>query len=117
MFDYFAEQQPDYKALNTEEAKTKYKEALFDEFMGVLFLINSDQWKYGSMVQELTGAYARGHDEYPTTLKGAVDMLDTHRFDPGFRQDRQKNSNGESVDQNALDTSCLHLSPPPQPRA
>jgi hypothetical protein len=47
MFDYFAEQQPDYKALNTEEAQTKYKETLFDEFMGVLILINSDQRKYG----------------------------------------------------------------------
>jgi hypothetical protein len=42
MFDHFAEQLPDYKRLTTAIDKENNKKALFDEFMGVLFLISSD---------------------------------------------------------------------------
>jgi hypothetical protein len=96
MFDHYAEQQPEYKKLADDDEQSEFKEKLFDEFMGVLFLLNGDQRKYRSMCHELTGAYARGRDEYPTSLKSAVDMLDTHRFDPGFNKDRKKNSNKDS---------------------
>jgi hypothetical protein len=96
MFDHFAEQQPDYKRLTTALDKENYKKALFDEFMGVLFLINSDQRKYGSLCRELTGAFACGRDEYPTTLRSAIDMLDTYRFDSDFKKDRHESANGDS---------------------
>jgi hypothetical protein len=94
MFDYFAEQQPDYKGLSAVDAKA-YKENLLDEVMGMLFLLNSDQKKYGSITQELTGALARGCDEYPISLKGCIDMLDTHRFDAAFK-DHRKKANADS---------------------
>ncbi len=100
MFDYFAEQQPEYTKLTTDQAKKDYKDSLFDEVMGVLFLLNSDQKKYGSICQELTGAFARGRDEYPASLKGAIDMLDTHRFDPAYKDHRKKAQADKKKDKN-----------------
>jgi hypothetical protein len=72
MFDHFAKQQSDYKELTgwggwRQELQKAYQDTLFDDefMMGVLFLINSDQRKYGSMVKELTRAYASGRNETP----------------------------------------------------
>jgi hypothetical protein len=110
MLDHFAEQQPDYKRLTTAIEKEDYKKALFDEFMGVLFLINSDQRKYGSLCRELTGAFAHGCDEYPTTLRSAIDnMLDTHRFDPDFKKDRHESSDGDSKKDNRTATPQIQV--------
>jgi hypothetical protein len=59
------------------------------------------------MTQELTGAFARGRDEYPTLLNGVIDMLDTHRFDPGFNKERhQKSSNDSRKDQSGKSQLC-----------
>jgi hypothetical protein len=58
----------------------------------------------------LTGAFARGRDEYPTTLRSAIDMLDTHRFDPDFKKDCHESFNGDTKKDksgNTTDTSFV----------
>ncbi len=68
IFDYFVEQQAEYRSVKDDVAKQKLKNAMFDEFTGILFLLNRDQRKYGSIATELAGAYTRGRDEYPKNL-------------------------------------------------
>ena len=100
MFNYFIEQQPGYDGLSDNE-KEDLKNSTFDEGMGVLFLHHSDKKKYGSISQDLAAAYARNRDEYPTTLTNAIDMLDTHRFDPAYKEHRKSNSGEGRNDRNS----------------
>jgi hypothetical protein len=46
--------------------------------MGLLFLLNADWQKYGSIKNKLAASHARGRDEYPKSLKSAIYYLDTH---------------------------------------
>jgi hypothetical protein len=44
-------------------------------FEGTLFLMKSNQVKYGRLVQELANDYNKGRDSYPETLTGAYEMM------------------------------------------
>jgi hypothetical protein len=46
-----------------------------DQFLTVMFLVNSDHAHYGSLVQDIENEYTRGSDTYPTTLSAAYDYL------------------------------------------
>jgi len=84
--DYFVEQQPEYKSLNNANEKAKMKEDQFDEWIGLLFMLNADWRKYGSIKNELAASYTRGRDEYPKSLKSAIDYLDTHVTDSAYKE-------------------------------
>jgi hypothetical protein len=89
IFDYFVEQQAEYRSAKDDVAKQKLKNAMFDEFTGILFLLNSDQRKYGSIATELAEAYTRGRDEYPENLTNAHDILETHVLDQAYHRKKQ----------------------------
>ena len=61
--DYFVEQQSEYKALQDLNAKANMKVEAFDEWMGLLFLLNADWRKYGSIKNELAASYTQGRDD------------------------------------------------------
>jgi hypothetical protein len=46
-----------------------------DEYLGILFLANSDKNRYSDMVQDIQNDHTRGNDTYPTTLTEAYDYL------------------------------------------
>ena len=58
--------------------------------MGLLFLLNADWRKYGSIKNELAASYTRGRDEYPDSLKNAIDYLDTHVTDTAYKEYKKK---------------------------
>jgi hypothetical protein len=84
LFDSFVEQQPGYSDLDDDEKLVK-KNQFVDQWYGYIFLKQADWRKYGTILTELSAAYARGRDEYPIDLKTAIDYLDTHKVDPAYK--------------------------------
>jgi hypothetical protein len=52
-----------------------------DQFLAVMFLVNSDRARYGSLVWDIKNEYTRGSDTYPGTLSAAYDYLVNYRSD------------------------------------
>lgn len=92
LFDFFCEQQSGWEALTELQQKAE-KDNMLDEVLGILFILNSDQHKYGSIKTDLGAAFTRGRDEYPFLLTKAIDMLDTHTLDNTFKEHKKKSNN------------------------
>lgn len=56
--------------VTTEEIKEEK-----ERFKAICFLARADETQYGSLMDDLKQSVIRGHDEYPTTLAGAYDLL------------------------------------------
>jgi hypothetical protein len=65
-----------------------------DQFLAVMFLVNSNRARYGSLVRDIENEYTRGSDTYPTTLSAAYDYLMNYRVD--------KTSNTHDPDESGL---------------
>ena len=61
------------------QAHTKAK----DEFLAVLFLVNSDQKQYSGLLCDLENGYIWGSDTYPMTLSVAYDYIINYKPDKG----------------------------------
>jgi len=77
MWDGLAELLPGYAALGATE-KVKFKADCWNQFEAILLLYRANHKIFTSLSDELHGAYTRGRDEFPVTIKAAHDMLDTH---------------------------------------
>ena len=65
-----------------DEDKVEELNKLADEqFSSFVYLVNSDQSKYGSVTNGLHSQKALQNDQYPRTLIEANNVLSTHRFD------------------------------------
>jgi hypothetical protein len=51
--------------------------------MALMFLENSDQTKYGSILRGLTSQYSLNQDQYPETINHTVS---NHKFDPKLKK-------------------------------
>ena len=88
--DEFIEKSAEYQAETDRTKKTEMKEAAFDEKCAILFICNSDQAKYGSVLKGLQSQFSLGNDQFPRTLAAAVDVLSNHRFDPRYQENLKK---------------------------
>jgi hypothetical protein len=52
----------------TEAETTQAQETVKDQYLAVMFLVNSDKKCYGALVQDIKNEYTRGSDTYPTSL-------------------------------------------------
>ena len=52
-----------------------------EQFASFVYLINSDQEKYGSVIKGLHSQKALQNDQYPRTIVESNNVLSTHRFD------------------------------------
>jgi hypothetical protein len=52
--------------------RTHAKERAKDQYLAVMFLVNSDKKQYGALVQDIENEYTRGSDTYPTSLSAAA---------------------------------------------
>jgi hypothetical protein len=74
---------PDFPTdVELERAKEKAK----DEYLAVMFLMNSDANRFGDLVRGIENDYTRGSDTYPTTLSAAYDYLVNYRTAPKSNQ-------------------------------
>ena len=71
---------PAYDAATDDEKEAMVKEK-FDEWTATLFLHNSDPKRYGSVNKELAKGFALERDEYPKTLKKALDIMGVSAVD------------------------------------
>lgn len=96
-FDYFVEQLLGYKKQSGATAQGPMKDDMFNEVMGVLFLIRADWRRYGSSFSELMSAFAKGRDEYPRSLDSAIDILDKHKVDQAFKDHMRKKTQARTA--------------------
>jgi hypothetical protein len=76
--------------LATDQEKSDASTKAREKYEATVFLLNSDQTKYGRLIQELANDFNKGRDEYPTTLTGAYELMlhddrhqDTQHQPPG----------------------------------
>jgi hypothetical protein len=77
--------------------KEQAHERAKDQFLAVMFLVNSNRARYGSLVRDIENKYTRGSDTYPATLSAAYDYLVNYRVD--------KTSNTHDLDEAAYPTT------------
>ena len=53
------------------------KKEAFEEIMSLLFLQGAEPRRYGSIQKDLASAFTRNRDEYPTTMRNTMDILET----------------------------------------
>ena len=63
----------------TEPERRQAREQAKDEYLAVMFLVNSDRQCYGSLVRDIENEYTRGADTYPMTLSTAYDYIVNYR--------------------------------------
>jgi hypothetical protein len=63
----------------TEAERTQAQETVKDQYLAVMFLINSDKKHYDALVQDIENEYTRGSDTYPTSLSAAYDYIVNYR--------------------------------------
>jgi hypothetical protein len=71
----------------TAAETTQARERAKDEFLAVMFIMNCDRRRYGTLVRDIENEFTRGTNTYPTTLNTAYDYI------VNFRGDGQGGSN------------------------
>ena len=66
---------------NDEDVVKEFTETVDEQFTAQVYLINSDQKTYGSVIKGLHSQKALGNDQYPRTVIESNSVLSTHRFD------------------------------------
>jgi hypothetical protein len=67
--------------LPTNAEREQARDRAKDQFLAVMFLVNSDRARYGSLVWDIKNEYTRGSDMYPGTLSAAYNYLVNYRSD------------------------------------
>ena len=52
--------------------RKKVREAVYNELMALIFISRANTKKYGGMMKDLAVSFTFSHDEYPRTLKDAI---------------------------------------------
>ena len=65
-----------------------------------MYVKNSDSSKYGSLMEGFVTQYSLGHNQYPTTMSGATDVLSQHKYDERYyeKQKVKRNKPNEKSD-------------------
>eukprot|EP00978_Attheya_sp_CCMP212_P024668 scaffold77882_cov56-Attheya_sp.AAC.1 len=84
----FVEQMKDYDASNVDAIK-KCNEIAFAQMLSLMYMENSDQKKYGSLLKGLNGQQSLGHNQYPTITRASA-VLGKHPFDNTGKPDYNK---------------------------
>ena len=84
VLDQFIENTPEHRAAIDDmdlPRATELKANAFGRWMAFLLLKNSDQSKYGSLLNGLTSQYSMDNNQYPKTITAASDILAYHKHD------------------------------------
>jgi hypothetical protein len=72
----------EYTASTTDPNKlTELNKSAFSRYLAYLYLENSDQTKYGSLLIGLNTQQSLGNNQYPKTITEANNVLSNHKFD------------------------------------
>jgi hypothetical protein len=84
----------------------------FEQYFSYLYLEQSNRKKYGSILSGLSTQYSLGNDQYPKSMSEAVNVLNDHKFHPGYNLNNNRNNhnrNGTSEDQQVPSLSFAQL--------
>ena len=79
--NHFVSMLPEYKALTDDADKAKMKDEANYQFEAYLFMQNSDQAKYRSLMKGLVTQYTLDQNQYPKDLTKAVHVINQHKWD------------------------------------
>ena len=85
---------------DTMSADNKHKmvRAADERMSTVIFMLNADRGKYGTIMDNLSAQYALGNDQYPVTLSAALDVLSNHKLDNGYHRSKHKERKNKQRD-------------------
>ena len=89
----------DYDETDADKV-TKCQEQAWNQFLGYMYLEQSDKQKYGTLTTGLATQQSLNNDQYPKSITHANNVLSNHKFDtPEKRNPRnpQKNTKGDET--------------------
>jgi len=99
--DEFVEHTENYRNENDPAKKAKMKDGAFDRAMAVLLMDTADKNKYGTLMRGYISQYSMKNDQYPETVRDAVDVLSNHKIDQRYydlkkkRRDERQNQDDD----------------------
>ena len=81
----------------------KCKKQAWERHLAFIYLKNSDQSKYGSILKGLNTQQSLNNDQYPKTVVGANNVLSSHQFDNIKSKTRPSPSNKDRENNNSRD--------------
>ena len=87
----FIEGLPAYQASGDANEQQKMKDDSFEQWCAFMLIRNANSSKYGSLVTGMVSQFSMNHNQYPTTIKGATDILVNHKFN---KKPKNRNGNG-----------------------
>jgi hypothetical protein len=99
ILDKFVENTLEYRDESNTTLKKEMKDGAFDRWMAYLLIRNSDQAKYGSLLNGLVSQFSIQHNQYPKTCTIAADILSNHRFDNRGNSAKKKWNNRPKKDE------------------
>ena len=80
----------EYQALTDAGKQEKLKKESFDKWTTYLYLHNSNQKKYGTLMKTFQTQYSLGNNQYCGSITAAADVLTNHVWDATFKQDMKR---------------------------
>lgn len=96
------------------EAKRKEKvDEKWEEHYSLVFLVNSDRKKYGSLIQLMSSQFSMGQDQYPKTFKAMKQALQNHQHDnrTEAKSESKKDKKEQKTETNRADKPSPEVSP------
>ena len=95
----FIENLPEYRQ-STMMEQCEMKTEAFGRWMAYMMIRNSDQAKYGSLLNGMVSQFSMNNNQYPVDIRQAMDILSDHKHDSHkMRRDRarQKDDKDETT--------------------
>ena len=81
ILDKFVENIPDYQNETDAAKQQAMKDEAFERWMAYLIIWNSNQAKYGSLLNGMISQFSMGNNQYPKSITSATDILSNHKHD------------------------------------
>ena len=91
ILDKFVTTTSEYEGETTQEKKEEIQDEAFHRWSAYVLIKNSDQAKYGSLLNGMATQYAMGHNQFPGSMQKAVDIMSNHK--PDNQKDWNKRQN------------------------
>ena len=82
--------------ISNKQKNHKHEEIIFEQFLAYLYLENSDQANYGSILSGLITQQSLNNDQYPKTITEASNVLSNHMFDNAKFYNKNSSNNNKN---------------------
>jgi len=103
--DKFVESTKEFQHISKDKEKQKLKAEAFEKWMAALYIKNSDQRKYGSLLYDLQINHANKQKKYPQTVSAALDVMSKVKFNLKETGDGRQNQQAKFINEERPSTS------------